>query len=102
MYCSWDGIATDWGYQLQPSRPIYDLLWSTQEEQRFLSNWLRSGQVRFALTRWTTLSPSTKAALECNGCVVTVYKRESLVAASKGSFRAGQLRATQSKEDWVL
>jgi hypothetical protein len=24
------------------------------------------------------------------------------VAASKGSFRAGRLRATQSKEDWVL
>ncbi len=34
--------------------------------------------------------------------VVTVYKRESLVAASKGSLRAGRLRATQSKEDWVL
>ncbi len=47
-------------------------------------------------------STSTKAALECNGSVVTFYKRESLVAASKGSFRAGQLRATQSKEDWVL
>ncbi len=24
------------------------------------------------------------------------------MAASKGSFRAGLLRATQSKEDWVL
>jgi hypothetical protein len=102
MYCSWDGITTDWGYQLQPSRPIYDLLRSTPEEQRFLSNWLRLDQVWFALTRWTTLTPSTKAALERNGRVITVYKRESLVAASKGSFRAGRLRAIQSKEDWVL
>jgi ribonuclease HI len=102
MYCSWDGITTDWGYQLQPSRPIYDLLRSTPEEQRFLSNWLRSDQIWFALTRWTTLAPSTKAALERNGRVITVYKRESLVAASKGSFRAGRLRAIQSKEDWVL
>ncbi len=67
-----------------------------------LSNWLRSDQVWFALTRQTTLAPSSRAALERNGRVITVYKRESLVAASKGSFRAGRLRATQSKEDWVL
>jgi hypothetical protein len=102
MYCSWDGITTDWGYQLQPNRPIYDLLLSTPEEHQYLSNWLRTDQVWFALTRRTTLAPSTKAALEYNGRVVTVYRRESLVAASKGSFRAGQLRVTQSKEDWVL
>ncbi len=63
---------------------------------------MRSDQVWFALTRRTTLAPSTKAALEFNGCVMIVYKQESLVAASKGSFRAGLLRATQSKEDWVL
>ncbi len=31
-----------------------------------------------------------------------MYKREALVAASKGSFRSGSLKATQSKEDWVL
>ena len=101
-YSSWDGVTTDWGYQLQPSRPVFDLLRSSPEEQRFLSNWLRSDQVWFALTRRTTLAPSTKRALECNGSVVTVYKRESLVAASKGSFRSGRLRAIQSKEDWVL
>jgi hypothetical protein len=41
MYCSWDGITTDWGYQLQPSRPIYILIRSTPEEQRFISNYLR-------------------------------------------------------------
>jgi hypothetical protein len=40
--------------------------------------------------------------LECTGRVVTVYKRESLVAASKGSLRSGMLKAIQSREDWVL
>jgi hypothetical protein len=40
--------------------------------------------------------------LECNGEVITVYQREALVAASKGSFRSGSLKAIQSKEDWVL
>jgi hypothetical protein len=49
-----------------------------------------------------TLAPSTKAALERNGSVVTVDKQESLAAVSKGSFRAGLLRATQSTEDLVL
>ncbi len=39
MYCSWDGITTDGGDQLQASRPIYNLPRSTPEEQRFLSNW---------------------------------------------------------------
>ena len=83
----------------QPPRPVFNLLQSTLEEQRFLSNWLRSDQVWFALTRRTTLTTLTKRALECNGRVVTVYKREALVAASKDSF---WLRAIQSKGDWVL
>jgi hypothetical protein len=39
---------------------------------------------------------------QANGKVITVYKREALVAASKGSFRSGSLKAIQSKEDWVL
>ncbi len=58
------------------------------------------GLVHFAITRRTTLAPSTKQVLECNGCVITVYKQESLVAPSKGSFRSGRLRAIQSEEDW--
>ena len=103
MCSSWDGVSKDWGFdQCQPSRPVFDLLRSSPEEQRFLSNWLRSDQVWFALTRRTTLTPLTKRALEGNGRVVTVYKREALVAASKDSFRSGRLRAIQSKEDWVL
>ncbi len=31
-----------------------------------------------------------------------MYKRGSKVAASKGSFRRGKLKAIQSKEDWCL
>ena len=45
MYSSWDGVSTDWGYQRQPSRPIFDLLRSSPEEQRFLSNWFLQDQV---------------------------------------------------------
>jgi hypothetical protein len=40
--------------------------------------------------------------LERKGQVITVYKRGSKVAASKGSFRRGKLKAIQSKEDWCL
>jgi ribonuclease HI len=102
MYSSWDGVSTDWGYQLQPNRPIFDLLRSSPAEQRFLSNWFRSDQVWFAVTRRSTLERSIRRVLECNGEVITVYQREALVAASKGSFRSGSLKAIQSKEDWVL
>ena len=102
MYSSWDGVSTDWGYQLQPSRPVFDLLRASPEEQRFLSNWLRPDQVWFALTRRSTLEQSVKKGLEYAGRVITVYKRGSRVAASKGSFRTGMLKAIQSKEDWVL
>ncbi len=61
-YSSWDGVSTDWGYRLQPSRPIFDLLRSSPEEQHFLSKWLRPGQIRFAFTRGTTrtLAQNTK------------------------------------------
>jgi len=34
--------------------------------------------------------------------VITVYKKGSRVAACKGSFRTGQLRAIQNKEDWCV
>ena len=102
MYSSWDGVSPDWGYQQQPSRPIFDLLRSSLEEQRFLSSWFQPDQVWFALTRRSTLEQSIKQVLERAGRVVTVYKRGSRVAACKGSFRSGMLKAIQSKEDWVL
>ncbi len=54
------------------------------------------------MTRRSTLERSIRRVLECNGEVITVYQREALVAASKGSFRSGSLKAIQSKEDWVL
>ncbi len=44
--------------------------------------------------------------LENTGRIVTVHKREALVAACEDSFRSGMLEAIQSKElvkeDWVL
>jgi ribonuclease HI len=102
MYASWNGVSADWGYQLQPSRPVFDLLRASPEEQEFLSNWLRPDQVWFALTRRSTLQRSVKQRLERTGRVITVYKRGSRVAACKGSYRTGMLKAIQSKEDWIL
>jgi hypothetical protein len=87
MYSSWDGVSTDWDYQLQPSRLIFDLLHSSPEEQRFLSNWFRQDQIWFALIR-TSLAQNTKRILDSAGQVVMVFKRESLVAGSKSSFRS--------------
>jgi hypothetical protein len=78
------------------------LLRSSPEEQRFLSNWFHQDQVWFAVTLRSTLEPNIRRVLECNGGVITVYKQEALVAASKGSFRSGSLKVIQSKEDWVL
>ncbi len=100
MYSSWDGVSTDWGCQLQPKQPVFDLLRSSPAEQRFLSNsgWFQSDQVWFAVTRRSTLERSIRRVPECNGEVIAVYKREALVAASKGSFWSGSLKAIQSKE----
>ena len=102
MFSSWDGVSADWGYQLHPRRPVIDLLRASPEEQGSLSNWLRPGQVWFALTRRSTLEQSVKRVLERTGRVITVYKRGLRVAACKGSFRTGMLKAIQSKEDWIL
>jgi hypothetical protein len=40
--------------------------------------------------------------MERAGQVIIVYKKSSRVAACKGSFRTGQLRAIQNKEDWCV
>jgi hypothetical protein len=40
--------------------------------------------------------------MERAGQVVTVYKKGSLTAACKGSYRTGKLRATQNREDWCV
>jgi hypothetical protein len=50
MYSSWNVVSTDWGYQLLPSQPIFDLLHSWSKELRFLSNLFRLDQVWIALT----------------------------------------------------
>jgi hypothetical protein len=98
MGCS----ASRLGLSAAPSRPIFDLLRSSPEEQRNLSNWFRQDRVWSALTRRTTLEQSLKRAIEHAGRIVTVYKRASRVAACKGSFKSGILKAIQSREYWVL
>ncbi len=102
VYSSWDGVSVDWGYLLRPSLPTFDLLRSSPDEQRYLSNWFQQNWVWLALTRRTTLGQSTKRAIERAGRVVTVYKRGFRVAACKGSFKSGILKAIQTPEQGRL
>ena len=101
-YSSWTGFSADWGSQLQPRRPVFDFLCASPEEQHSLSGRLRPDQIWFALSRRSTLDRSIKQVLERAGQVITVYKKGSRVAACKGSFRTGKVRAIQNKEDWCL
>ena len=101
-YSSWDGMSADWGFQLQPKRPIYDFLCASPELQQRLAWKLTAERPWFALTRRATLDRTVKQGMERAGQVVTVYKKGSRVAACKGSFRTGQLRAIQSNEDWCV
>ncbi|MFM9151927.1 MAG: hypothetical protein ACKOPU_06645, partial [Candidatus Planktophila sp.] len=101
-YSSWTGSSADWGSQMQPCRPVFDLLCASPEIQHSLSGRLRPDQVWFALSRRSTLDRSIKQELERAGQVITVYKKGSRVAACKGSFRTGKVRAIQNKEDWCL
>ncbi len=84
--------------QQRPVRPIFSLLCGSPELQQFLSSRLRPDEVWFALLRRSTLDRHVKQLLGRVGQVITVYKRGSKVAASKGSFRSGKLKAIQSKE----
>jgi ribonuclease HI len=102
LYSSWNGVSADWGGQVHPRRPVFDLLCASPEEQRSLCGRLRPDQVWFALSRRSTLDMNTKRVLERAGQVITVYKKGSRVAACKGSFRTGTVRAIQNWEDWCL
>ncbi len=53
----------------------------------------------FVLTRKSNLDRGVKLVLERAGQVITVFKKGTKVAASKGSFRTGKLRAIHSQED---
>jgi hypothetical protein len=103
-YSSWDGTSADWGYLLRPGWPAYDLLCASPEEQQRFSRRLKVDISWFALTRRSTLDRPVKQVMEPEraGQVITVYKKGSRVAACKGSFRTGQLRAIQNKEDWCV
>ena len=51
------------------------------------------GKVWFALTRKSTLHGSAEIALKQGAHYVTVFKKGSRVAACKGSYRTGKLKA---------
>jgi hypothetical protein len=95
-------MSADWGCQLLPKRLIYDFLCAPPELQQRLAWKLTADKQWFALTRRATLDRTFKQGMERAGQVITVYKKGSRVAACKGSFRTGQLRAIQSTEDWCV
>jgi hypothetical protein len=99
-YASLTGLSPDWGSQQRPSRPILSLL-VAKAAAVSLSSRLRPDEVWFTLSRRSTLDRHVKQLLKRAGQVITAYKRGSQVAASKGSFRSGKLKAIQCKEDLV-
>jgi hypothetical protein len=61
-----------------------------------------SSSATLALTRRSKLDRTVKQVMERAGQVITVYMKGSRVAACKGSFRTGQLRAIQNEGDWLI
>jgi hypothetical protein len=76
-FSSCDGMSADWGYQ-------------------------HAGGPNLVRTDAKTIDRGVKQVIERAVQVVTVYKKGSLIAACKGSYRTGKLRATQNKEDWCV
>ncbi len=104
-YASWTGSSADWGSPDRSSRLIYSLLDTTPDPgdlQQSRSHRLQPDRVWFALTRRSNLDRGMKRVLERTGQVVTVFKKGTKVAASKGSSSTGKLRAIQSLEDWCV
>ncbi len=79
-FSSWDGMSADWGYQLRPNRPVFDLLCASPEQQLRLSKRMQADQIWFALTRRRTLDRGVNQVIERAGQVVTVNKKGSLIA----------------------
>ncbi len=95
-------MSADWGYSLLPNQPIFVLLCSSPEGQGRLARLMAPGKVWFALTRKSTLHSSAEIALRQGAHCVNVFMKGSQVAACKGSYRAGKLKAIKSREDWLL
>ncbi len=84
-----------------PTRPAGCQCTSPEQQQHF-SRLLKADMSWFTLTRRSTLDRTVKQVMDWTGPVITVHKRGSRVAACKGSFRTGQLRAIQNKEHWCV
>ena len=98
------GSLEGWGHSCAapPSRVVYSLLTQPPEEQRQIIRRLAAEDMWWALTRESTLDREVKAILRQYGSVVTVFKRGTLAAATKGSWRRATLKATRTREPWTL
>ena len=91
-----------WGQGGSPTRPVYCFLTMCRSLQRGLAAKLTSLQVWFAVTRRSTLDKELETALKREGQIVATYRKGTLVAACKGSWRTARLRAIQNKETWTV
>ena len=98
------GTLEGWGHSwaIPPTRVVYNLLTQSPEEQRQLCRPLAAGGIWWALTRESTLDREVKAMLKQRGRVITVFKRGTYAAATKGSWRTATLKATQLREAWTI
>ena len=101
---SWTGLE-GWGQDRLapvPGGVLYVLLSLTSREQLELCRGLTSDGIWFALTCRSTLDKELADRLRSLGSVITVFRRGTLAAASKGSWRTGDLRATKIRVGWTL
>ena len=83
-------------------RVLYVLLALTPQEQLELCRGLSSDGVWFALTCKSNLDTALADRLRSLGSVVKVFRRGTLAAACKGSWKTGELRATKLRAGWTL
>jgi len=101
---NWTGLE-GWGQELLGptlKRVLYVLLALTPQEQLELCRGLSSDGVWFALTCKSNLDTALADRLRSLGSVVKVFRRGTLAAACKGSWRTGELRATKLRAGWTL
>ena len=63
---------------------------------------MRPEAPRVALTRDKTLTEEAQARLERVGIRLFAWSKGTIVAASTGAWRKGQVRSIQTREEWSL
>ena len=103
-YRTW-GTLEGWGRMSPPVITVYNLLTLTMAEQRqncLVQGGLTAGGIWYALTRKSAIDQQVQERLDVSATAVHVFRRGTLAAAAKGSWRKGVLRAISTAESWTL